>query len=176
MGEGQVIPGDEGEGRLTFRFAQKQDAGLIHGMIGALAAFLSDEDKHIASIDDYEHYGFGDAPQFECILAEYGSEPVGMCLFFSIFSSWMGKPGLYVQDLYVCPSARKTGLGKKLLAHVARLGQERGCGYLRLSVDVDNNSAQSFYERCGLCFSPSEKMYMATGEAFFALSDLDGCE
>lgn len=163
----------DSSGALSFRFAVREDAPLIHRMVADLSAFLGESEKHQASIADYERYGFGDKPKFECVIAEHGSDAVGMCLFFDSFSTWIGRPGVYVQDLYVSDKVRGLGLGKKLLAHVASIGQARGCAYLRLSVDADNVSAQKFYESCSLQWSSSEKVYAVRNEAFFALAALD---
>lgn len=162
------------EQKVRFRFARREDAGLIHDMVADLSAFLGESAKHKASVEDYVEHGFGASPKFECVLAEYGSEVVGLCLFFTSFSSWIGKPGLYVQDLYVSDKVRGLGVGKKLLAEVADLGRSRGFAYLRLSVDAANASAQAFYESCGLGWSRSEKLYAARDGAFQALADLAG--
>ena len=164
--------GAEQSAGLCLRFAKRDDAPLIHRMVAELAAFLGDSDMHVASAADYAEHGFGETAKFECVIADYQSQPVGMCLFFGSFSTWTGKPGIYVQDLYISDKARGLGLGKKLLAHVARIGVERGCGYLRLSVDAGNASAQAFYQACGLEWSRSEQIFTARGAAFPAIADI----
>ncbi|WP_316860240.1 GNAT family N-acetyltransferase [uncultured Cohaesibacter sp.] len=155
---------------VQLRMANARDVEAIHRMVAGIAAHLGEAHKHKASAEDYLQYGFCEAPRFECVLAELDGEPVGMCLFFDSFSTWMGKPGLYVQDLFVAPEARGLKLGRRLMAYVARLGKDRGCAYVRLSVDADNVSAQKFYEACGLCWSQSEKLYVARDDAFLALA------
>ena len=156
---------------ISLRPAERADAALIHRMIGELSAFLGEAHKHEASIADYERFGFGAEACFDCVIADYKGAPVGLCLFFTSFSTWIGKPGVYVQDLYVSEAARGLGLGRILLSHVAHLGQARGCAYLRLSVDAANLSAQGFYEKSGLKWSESEKLYMARDGAFVALAE-----
>ena len=159
---------------VSFRLANRADAPTIHDMVSQLARYLGESKKHVASIEDYEQYGFGDRPRFEAILAEMGGEAVGMCLFFDSFSTWTGKPGFYVQDLYVSPKARGLKLGRLLLEEVARIGLERGAVYVRLSVDANNGNAQGFYEACGFQWSGAERLYVARGEAFEALAGSRG--
>ncbi|WP_157747580.1 GNAT family N-acetyltransferase [Cohaesibacter sp. ES.047] len=155
---------------LRFRVAQKTDAALIHHMVSELSAFLGDTEKHVARAEDYAEHGFGDVPAFEAVIAELDGEAVGMCLYFNSFSTWQGKPGFYVQDLYVSNKARGLGLGRKLIEQVAAIGRDRGCCYLRLSVDAANLSAQGFYEACGFQWSESEKIFAVKGDAFRVLS------
>ncbi|WP_319485940.1 GNAT family N-acetyltransferase [uncultured Cohaesibacter sp.] len=170
MNDPLITLSPQGAAPLHIRMAGVEDAPEIHRMIAALAVFLGDAHKHVASVEDYVRHGFGETPAFQCVLAEQDGRVLGLCLYFDIFSSWMGVPGLYVQDLYVSDEARGLKLGRLLLQQVAKLGAERGCGYLRLSVDAANIGAQGFYEACGLQWSGSEKMYMALGEAFNTLA------
>ncbi|WP_319532365.1 GNAT family N-acetyltransferase [uncultured Cohaesibacter sp.] len=173
MTKSQSIEGSS-EPMIRFRMAQKSDASLLHRMVGELAAFLGDQGKHTATVADYEAFGFGERPAFDALIAELEEKPLGMCLYFGSFSTWMGKPGLYIQDLYVSDDARGLGLGRKLVERVAEIGRGRGCQYLRLSVDAANVSAQGFYEACGFRWSDAEKLYAAKGEAFLALAAAGG--
>ncbi|SFO44170.1 Acetyltransferase (GNAT) family protein [Cohaesibacter marisflavi] len=155
---------------VSFRLAKREDAALIHQMVADLANYLDEAGKHTASVADYEIHGFGDRPRFEAIIAEVAGDAVGMCLFFDSFSTWAGKPGLYVQDLYVSPKARGLKLGRLLLEQVAQHGLAKGYAYVRLSVDANNVNAQGFYEACGLEWSDTERLYVARGDAFAVLA------
>lgn len=148
-----------GDQALVLRMAERSDAQAIHDLISQLAVFLGDDGKFVASAEDYAEHGFGDDPKFDCVLAELDGEPVGLCLYFQSFSTWFGKPGVYVQDLFVSDKARGLGLGKRLMAKVAQISAAKGCAYLRLSVDTDNQSAQDFYSGIGMAWSSSEKIY-----------------
>ena len=96
--------------------------------------------------------------------------PVGLCLFFESFSSWDGRCGVYVQDMYVAEAARGHGLGRRLLAEAAAISRARGGSYLRLSVEADNDSAQAFYQRVGLAWSSRERIYQVRDDDFAALA------
>nr|WP_321460233.1 GNAT family N-acetyltransferase [uncultured Cohaesibacter sp.] len=171
MTSSKASPDATGSGAVTFRLAERQDAALLRQMVADLAVFLGESHKHTACVEDYERHGFGERPRFEAIIADMDGEPVGMCLFFDSFSTWAGKPGFYVQDLYVSPRARGLKLGRLLLEQVAKLGLDRGYSYVRLSVDANNVNAQGFYEACGLEWSNAERLYVAKGEAFRALAE-----
>ena len=95
---------------------------------------------------------------------------MGFCLFFESFSSWDGRRGVYVQDIYVSEAARGLGLGRRLLAAAAAISHARGGGYLRLSVESENHRAQAFYRRVGLAWSNRERIYQVRGDDFAALA------
>jgi len=97
--------------------------------------------------------------------------PVGVCLWFPAFSTFRGEPGLYVQDLYVAPSERGTGLGRRLLAAAAADGRAQGATHLRLSVESGNDGAQRFYAASGLRWQDTERIFLADGRAFDTLAD-----
>ena len=158
---------------VSFRHAKREDAALIHQMVADLSAYLGETRKHTASVADYETHGFGDRPRFEAIIAEVAGEAAGMCLFFDSFSTWAGQPGLYVQDLYVSPTARGSSWGAYCLREWRVTEMEKGYGYVRLSVDANNVNAQGFYEACGLTWSDAERLYVARGDAFIALAGSD---
>ena len=98
-------------------------------------------------------------------------EFAGLCLHFPIFSTWMGRPGVYVQDLYVEDRFRGRRIGERLLRRVARQCRKAGGVYLRLSVDTDNATAKAFYERLGIAWSSYEQTQKIVGDAFFAFAD-----
>jgi GNAT superfamily N-acetyltransferase len=146
--------------QVEIRPAGPSDARAIHDLIVELACARNAMDKVVSSVEDILRDGFGDNAAFEALLAELDRRPVGLCLFFGSYSTWRGQRGLYVQDLVVTERARGLGVGARLLAEVAALGKARGCGYLRLSVEADNDRARAFYARHGLQHSEAEQIYL----------------
>src|SRR5262249_9223124 len=116
--------------------------------------------------------GFGARPHFEAVLAERDGEALGFALYFHNFSTFMGRPGLYIEDLFVSEAARGSGLGRQLLAHLARIAVSRGCPRLELSV-LHWNPARAFYERMGLAQNADWLPYRVSGEALQRLAELD---
>lgn len=139
-------------------------------MIVALGQSMDEAHKIRSDIADFERYGFGDNPLFEAFIAERDGSAVGLCIFFYTFSTWLGEPGVYVQDLYVADSERGTGLGRRLLAATAGFGRERNATHLRLTVDSQNTSAKRFYEYVGMEFRDTEQSYHIGGNAFLTLA------
>jgi ribosomal protein S18 acetylase RimI-like enzyme len=152
------------------RPAIPDDAEAIHAMLLDLARGLGFADKIRSTPDSLRRHGFGPAPAFHGLVAERDGAPVGTCLWFAHFSTFRGEPGVYVQDLYVAPSERGTGLGRRLLAAAAAQGQARGATHLRLSVEADNDGAQRFYAAQGLRWQDTERMFLVDGQAFGALA------
>ena len=137
------------KGEITIRFAAAEDVALLLRLIRELAAFERAPDAVVASETDLLHHGFGPDPQFEALLAFLDGEPAGAALFHSRFSTWLGRPGLYLEDLFVVERARGHGVGRRLLARLARVALERGWGRIDFHV-LDWNPARRFYERLGL--------------------------
>jgi len=159
----------------TIRRATEADAAAIHAMVLDLAAAIGMTDQVASRVSDIRDHGFGADPAFEALIAEHDGAPVGLCLFFETFSTWAGRRGVYVQDIYVAEAARGLGLGRKLLAEAAAISRARGGSYLRLSVEAANDSAQAFYTRIGLTWSSTERIYHARGDDFAALAaDAEG--
>lgn len=159
-----------GAGNITIRFAGIDDAETVYAMIFALAEVLGDERKVVSTVDDFVEYGFSKRQAFEALLAEQDGQPVGICLFFYSFSTWLGALGVYIQDLYVSDEARGSGLGRMLVAETARIAAGRGANHLRLAVDSKNTDAQAFYESLGMKVRDDELIYQASGDAFAALA------
>lgn len=154
----------------TIRRASEADAGIIHALVVELAAAIGKTEKVVSSVADIRDRGFGPDPAFEALIAERDGAPVGLCLFFESFSTWDGRRGAYVQDIYVAEAARGRGLGRRLLAEAAAISRARGGSYLRLSVEADNDTAQAFYRRVGLAWSTTERIYQVRGRDFAALA------
>lgn len=152
------------------RPATESDAAAIHAMILALGHAMGEPDRIKSRPTDFSRYGPGKNMLFEALIAERDEEPVGLCLFFLTFSSWLGEPGVYVQDLYVASSERGTGLGRRLLSEAARSGRRRDATHLRLGVDRTNTSAKLFYEHLDMEHREDEHVYHIGGDAFVDLS------
>ncbi len=164
---------DKSDTPVHIREAVAADAERIfEGLLG-IADTVKERHLVSANVDDLRRYGFGETPAFQALIAEAGDDFAGMCIHFPIFSTWMGRPGVYVQDLYVDPRFRGRAVGESLLRRTAALCRERGGDYLGLSVDTGNASAIRFYERIGITHSPSEQTHKITGEAFLALAATD---
>jgi GNAT superfamily N-acetyltransferase len=160
---------DDAMPRTVIRRAVVTDAEAIHAMLAALARDIDAAHRMAASVDDIRRHGFGANPVFDALIAETDGQAVGLCLFFTSFSSWRGSTGVYVQDLYVAEEMRGTGLGRWLLEEVAALAAAQGGTYLRLAVDAANIDGQGFYERLGLSWCASERIFEIAGDAFAAL-------
>jgi GNAT superfamily N-acetyltransferase len=136
-------------GTITVRFATADDCGLLLRLVRELAVFERAPDAVVATEADLRRHGFGPKPQFEAILAFIDREPAGVALFHSRFSTWVGRPCLYLEDLYVREHARGCGVGRRLMARLAAIAVERGWGRIDFQV-LDWNPARRFYERLGL--------------------------
>jgi GNAT superfamily N-acetyltransferase len=134
---------------ITIRFAEAADAGLVLRFIRELAIYEKAPRAVVATEDDLRRYGFGADRQFEAILAFVDGEPAGLALFHSRFSTWLGRPGLYLEDLYVAEAARGLGVGRRLMARLASIAVARGWGRIDFQV-LDWNPARNFYRRLGM--------------------------
>lgn len=159
--------------RLAIRGATAADVPFIHAALLGIARTVDEVDKVCCSAADLAAHGFGPDPHFEVVIAEADGVPAGMCLFFRIFSTWLGRPGVYVQDLYVEEAFRSLGVGRKLLRRVAAISRDRGGVYMRLSVDTENFVARDFYARLEIGPSDTEQVHAAYGEAFLNLAAAD---
>ena len=135
---------------LRVRFAIPDDAATIVRFVRGLAAFEREPaDSVRLSEADVRRDGFGAQPRFEALIAERAGRPVGFALFFPNYSTWEGRPGMYIEDLFVEEAERGRGAGRALMAACARLAVERGWRRLELSV-LDWNPAREFYARLGM--------------------------
>jgi GNAT superfamily N-acetyltransferase len=133
----------------TIRPCQPDDAETLVNLVRELAVYEKLEHFARATPDALRTHLFGPRPAAEAILAEVDGEPVGFALFFATFSTFRGQPGLYLEDIFVRLEHRGRGLGKALLATVARIAVERGCGRLEWSVLDWNAPAIGFYQSLG---------------------------
>jgi GNAT superfamily N-acetyltransferase len=134
---------------FSIRPVRPADVDVLANLVRELAVYEKLEDHARATADDFKRHLFGPHPAAEAALAEVGGEPVGFALWFSTFSTFRGQPGLYLEDIFVRPDHRGRGIGQGLLAMVARLALERGCGRLEWSVLDWNSPAIGFYRALG---------------------------
>ncbi|RWA62340.1 MAG: GNAT family N-acetyltransferase [Mesorhizobium sp.] len=156
---------------VNIRLGRIDDAETIHAALLRMSGHAGAHQEITSTADDLRRYGFGEKPAFSTLIAEVDGEFAGLCLHFPIFSTWMGRPGVYVQDLYVEDRFRGRRIGEKLLRRVAKECRAAGGVYLRLSVDTDNETAKAFYERLGIGWSSYEQTQKIVGDAFFAFAD-----
>jgi GNAT superfamily N-acetyltransferase len=135
---------------LSIRPAQPHDTGLILHFVRELALYEKALDEVVATEADLHEALFGDnRGGAEAVICSSGDEAIGFALYFFNFSTWLGKYGLFLEDLYVSPAHRGSGAGKALLRHLARLAVARGCGRFEWNVLDWNEPAIRFYESFG---------------------------
>jgi GNAT superfamily N-acetyltransferase len=152
---------------FRLRPAQPDDAQAIVGLIRELAEF--EQLSHLVEVtpDMLRAQLWGPRPAAEALVAEQSGDRsvVAFALFFTNFSTFLGRPGLYLEDLYVQPTQRGRGIGAALLEHLAALAVERGCGRFEWSVLDWNADAIGFYERMGATVLPEWRICRVTGSA-----------
>jgi GNAT superfamily N-acetyltransferase len=158
---------------VTVRAAGPEDVGTILDFVRALARFERMPDAVSASEADLLRDGFGPEPRFEARIALIDDKPCGFTLFFTSYSTWEGRPGLYLEDIYVVEAARRSGVGRALLADLAKIALERDYRRLDLSV-LDWNPARGFYERIGIRHNSGWLPYRISGEMLADLAKLGG--
>jgi len=134
---------------FTIRHAEESDTPLILWFIKELAVYEKLAHEAVATEDMIRKHLFGSRPMAEVVIGEYKGTPVGFALFFHNFSTFLGKPGIYLEDIYVIPEERGKGFGKSLLAYLAVLARERDCGRLEWAVLDWNEPSIRFYESIG---------------------------
>ena len=154
---------------LKIRPAERADVPLVAGLIRQLARFEKLEQEVVLTEDLLRAGLFGARPYAEAVIAEEDGDPIGFALFFHTFSTFLARPGLYLEDLFVLPDHRSRGVGRALLAHLAQLAIERGCGRLEWAVLNWNQEAIRFYERLGARPNSEWTVYRLAGEALHAL-------
>ena len=155
---------------LTIRPAVPEDLELIIGFIRALADYERLADAVVLDPVQLGCHLFGDKPMAEVLIGEIDGAPHGFALFFHNFSTFAGKPGIYLEDLFVDPEARGSGLGKALLARLAQLAMERGRARLEWSVLDWNEPSIAFYKSLGAKAMDEWTVYRMDGHALEALA------
>jgi GNAT superfamily N-acetyltransferase len=150
--------------------AQASDVPIILEMIKALAEYEQLTHEVVATEDDLRQSLFGPRPAGEVVLAYAGDTPIGFALFFHNFSTFLGRHGLYLEDLFVVPEWRGKGVGKQLLAHIAAIAESRKCGRMEWAVLDWNESAIAFYRRMGAHVLDDWRLCRLTGHELRAAS------
>jgi GNAT superfamily N-acetyltransferase len=134
---------------LTIRPARATDCALLLAFVRELAEYEKQPRDVVAAEADLLRDGFGPRPRFEAVIAEWEGQPAGFALWFYNYSTWAGRHGLYLEDLYVRPAHRGRGIGKALLAHLARVAVEQDCARFQWQVLDWNTPSIRFYEALG---------------------------
>jgi GNAT superfamily N-acetyltransferase len=157
---------------VIIRPAEASDAATIVRLVRELAAYEGLLDQVRLTEADVLRDGFGDRRRFECLLAEVDGASVGFALFFEDYSTFEGRPGIFVEDLYVAESARGLGIGRRFLARLARIALERDGRRLDLMV-LHWNPARGFYDRLGFRQSADWLPYRLSGDGLMRLARED---
>lgn len=155
---------------LQIRPATSDDVALILDFIKQLAVYEKLAHEVTATEELLRANLFGEKAYAEVVLAYLDNEPVGFALFFQNFSTFLGKPGIYLEDLFVNPKARGKGIGKRLLAYLAHLAKQRHCGRLEWWVLDWNEEAIGFYQRIGAIPMDDWTVYRVTDVALDKLA------
>ena len=150
---------------LTLRAATADDVGAIHGLMRELAVFEKLLDIFEATPESVHEALFGNAPAAECLIAQWDGQVVGYALYFHNFSTFLGRRGLYLEDVYVQPSMRCKGVGQALLRALARIAVDRNCARFEWTVLDWNQPAIDFYASQGATVLPDWRVVRMTGEA-----------
>jgi GNAT superfamily N-acetyltransferase len=145
--------------------ASEADLPVILSFIKGLAEYERLLHQVVATEEILRESLFGENKYAEVIIARYGVEPAGFAIFFHNFSTFVGRPGIYLEDLFVLPKFRKKGIGKALFTYLARLAVERKCGRFEWAVLDWNKPAVEFYEKMGAVCLHDWKIFRLTGEA-----------
>ena len=158
---------------LSLREATESDVPLILRFIRDLAEYERLLDACVATEESVRETLFGARRYAEVIIAEWDGEPAGFALFFHNYSTFLARPGIYLEDLFVRPELRGHGIGKALLVRLAALAVERNCGRLEWAVLNWNEPAIGFYKSLGAVPQDEWTVYRVTGEALAHLSRAD---
>jgi GNAT superfamily N-acetyltransferase len=155
---------------LIVRFAEPDDSKALFDLIQGLAEYEKLSHAVTGDASALQEHLFGSRKYVEAILAEYSGKAVGFALFFHNYSTFLTKPGLYLEDLFVLPEYRRQGIGKALLIKLAQIAVERDCGRLEWSVLDWNESAQAFYRSMGASILDDWRICRVTESAISQLA------
>ena len=157
---------------LSIRCATPADVPSILGFIRELAAYEREPEAVVATEADLLRDGWGPEPRFKALIADIDGEATGFALYFNSYSTWMGHHGIRLEDLYVSPALRGRGIGKALLARLARIAVDEGCPRLEWDVLAWNQSAIDVYEAVGARTQSEWRIMRLAGEALAQLAAL----
>jgi GNAT superfamily N-acetyltransferase len=155
---------------LEIRAARPGEAGLALSLVRELAAFEKLSSAVDATEELIEAALFGPAPAAFCLIAEWAGEPVGFAIYFNSFSSFRGRRGVYLEDIFVQPSHRGRGIGKAILEHIARLCVANGWTRFEWAVLDWNQHAIEFYRSCGATMLDEWRLCRVSGDALLRLA------
>lgn len=155
---------------LTLQNAKKEDAELIVRYIQELAEFEQLSHECYATPELIQKWLFGDKPRAECLLAEWAGKPAGFALYFYNFSTFLTKPGIYIEDIFVRPDFRRKGIARKIFQHLAQKALAEDCGRLEWWVLDWNKDAITFYEAIGAIPMSEWTVQRVTGDALKKLA------
>ncbi len=158
---------------ISIRPATREDAGLILRFIRALAVYEREPDAVEATEETLIEHGFGPKPYFECMIADLDGSPAGFAFYFFDYSTWLGKPGLYLEDIFVDPEFRGQGIGRALLERLAQIAIERGCARMKWEVLDWNEPAIEFYRTMGAEFLDEWRNVRLSGDALKRLAGVE---
>ncbi len=158
---------------FEIRSATPADVPAIFSLIQALAEYEKLSHQVTGSIDHLHSHLFGEQPFVEAIVAVVENTPIGFALFLHNYSTFLTKPGIYLEDLFVLPEYRGLGIGRALLSQLAQTAVERDCGRLEWCVLDWNESAISFYQRMGAAVLPDWRICRVTGETLAQMAARD---
>jgi GNAT superfamily N-acetyltransferase len=156
---------------LHIRPATADDAALLMHFVRELAIYEKAEHEVLATEEDLRRDMFGPQSRVEALICELGDEAIGHAIFFMNYSTWLGKYGIFLEELYITPERRGTGAGKALLQHVAEIAVSRGCGRFEWNVLDWNEPAIRFYESLGAEPLSEWVGYRLTGTALQSLGE-----
>jgi GNAT superfamily N-acetyltransferase len=155
---------------LVIRKAEARDVPVMLQFIRELAEYERDPSAVVATEADLLRDGFGESPRFFCLVAEWSGQPAGFAFYFHTYSTWLGRWGLYLEDLFVRPAFRGKGIGKALLVELARIGVSEKIGRMNWQVLDWNQPAIDFYDRIGARRLSEWVTYRLAGEALERLA------
>jgi GNAT superfamily N-acetyltransferase len=155
---------------LNIRPATPADVSTILDFIRELALYEREPDAVIATEADLLRDGWGPTPRFTALIADYNNAPAGFALYFTSYSTWLGHHGIRLEDLYVTPTLRGRGIGKALLAKLARIAIDEGCPRLEWDVLDWNESAIAVYRSIGATLQTEWRIMRLAGEPLHALA------
>jgi GNAT superfamily N-acetyltransferase len=164
------VSGEGAAGPLRIREAVPGDAVLVLGFIEALADYERLRHECVATVDEIDRALFGPDPVPRVLIAEWEGEPVGFALWFRNFSTFLARPGIWLEDLFVKPDARGRGIGKALLVALTRIAAERGYGRVEWWVLDWNAPSIAFYQSLGAVAMDEWTVFRLTGEAMHRLA------
>ena len=156
---------------MKIRAATRDDVPVILQLIRDLATYERAPNEAIATEEQLVDVLFGERPAAEVSLVFDGDQPAGFAVYFHNFSTWLGRPGLYLEDLFVKPELRGKGYGRALLVHLAKIARDRGCGRMEWAVLNWNEPAIKFYQALGAAPLNDWTVFRLTGKEINKLAE-----